>query len=195
MTPARFPHSDTPGSQLGCQLPRAYRRLLRPSSALDAKASTMRPSQLVTTPTQHNQQPPAHTQLTPEADQPVTDHHPPALPESRTTGHTGRRDTHATKKHQPPHHNHSGGQSFIHTLQRPHTPPQPPNTSGVRPAMRVDARVHYSTHKQPAHQPLHPAHQHQTRRRRPREPHPPNSPQPATPPKQDNHTKGARETV
>ena len=47
MTPARFPHSDTPGSQLGCQLPRAYRRLQRPSSALDAKASTMCPLQLV----------------------------------------------------------------------------------------------------------------------------------------------------
>jgi hypothetical protein len=42
-TPARFPHSVTPGSQLGCQLPGAYRRLLRPSSALGAKASTMRP--------------------------------------------------------------------------------------------------------------------------------------------------------
>ena len=49
MTPAGFPHSDIPGSQLGCQLPRAYRRLLRPSSALDAKASTMCPSQLATT--------------------------------------------------------------------------------------------------------------------------------------------------
>ncbi len=36
-----FPHSDTPGSQLGCQLPGAFRRLQRPSSALDAKASTM----------------------------------------------------------------------------------------------------------------------------------------------------------
>ena len=47
MTRAGFPHSDTPGSQLGCQLPRAYRRLQRPSSALDAKASTMCPSQLV----------------------------------------------------------------------------------------------------------------------------------------------------
>ena len=46
MTPAGFPHSDTPGSQLGCQLPRAYRRLLRPSSALDAKASTMCPYSL-----------------------------------------------------------------------------------------------------------------------------------------------------
>src|SRR4249920_2396962 len=56
MTPAGFPHSDTPGSTLGCQLPRAYRRLLRPSSALDAKASTMCPSQLVThttSPTHH----------------------------------------------------------------------------------------------------------------------------------------------
>src|SRR3954452_16465264 len=57
MTPARFPHSDTPGSTLGCQLPRAYRRLLRPSSALDAKASTMCPSQLVT----HTTNPTPHT--------------------------------------------------------------------------------------------------------------------------------------
>ena len=58
MTPARFPHSDTPGSTLGCQLPRAYRRLLRPSSALDAKASTTCPSQLVT----HTTNPtPTHT--------------------------------------------------------------------------------------------------------------------------------------
>ena len=46
MTPAGLPHSDTPGSQLGCQLPRAYRRLQRPSSALDAKASTVCPLQL-----------------------------------------------------------------------------------------------------------------------------------------------------
>src|ERR1043165_9143168 len=54
MTPAGLPHSDTPGSQLGCQLPRAYRRLLRPSSALDAKASTMCPSQLVSQTQQDN---------------------------------------------------------------------------------------------------------------------------------------------
>src|SRR5215510_10248191 len=61
MTPARFPHSDTPGSTLGCQLPRAYRRLLRPSSALDAKASTMCPSQLVTHTT--NPTPPTNTHV------------------------------------------------------------------------------------------------------------------------------------
>ena len=36
-----FPHSDIPGSQVGCHLPGAFRRLQRPSSALDAKASTM----------------------------------------------------------------------------------------------------------------------------------------------------------
>ena len=37
---AGFPHSDTPGSKLVCQLPEAYRRLPRPSSPVAAKAST-----------------------------------------------------------------------------------------------------------------------------------------------------------
>ena len=40
---SRFPHSDIHGSQSAYQLPMAYRRLQRPSSALDAKASTDRP--------------------------------------------------------------------------------------------------------------------------------------------------------
>lgn len=39
-TGARFPHSDTLRSQVGCHLPEDYRRLPRPSSAPDAKAST-----------------------------------------------------------------------------------------------------------------------------------------------------------
>src|SRR5690625_4327655 len=39
-TPARFPHSDTLESTSVCRLPEAYRRLPRPSSAPDAKAST-----------------------------------------------------------------------------------------------------------------------------------------------------------
>ena len=64
MTPAGFPHSDTPGSTLGCQLPRAYRRLLRPSSALDAKASTMCPSQLVTHTTNPTHPPDTRTTAT-----------------------------------------------------------------------------------------------------------------------------------
>jgi hypothetical protein len=40
---ARFPHSEIPGSKSGCRLPEAYRRLPRPSSAPDAKASTVCP--------------------------------------------------------------------------------------------------------------------------------------------------------
>ncbi len=43
MTPAGFPHSEILGSQLGRQLPEAYRSPLRPSSAPGAKASTVRP--------------------------------------------------------------------------------------------------------------------------------------------------------
>ena len=39
--PAGFPHSEILGSKLAYQLPEAYRRLLRPSSAPDAKASTV----------------------------------------------------------------------------------------------------------------------------------------------------------
>ena len=46
MTPAGFPHSDILGSQLGWQLPEAFRSLLRPSSAPGAQASTVCPRQL-----------------------------------------------------------------------------------------------------------------------------------------------------
>jgi hypothetical protein len=46
MTGARLPHSEIPGSTSGCRLPEAYRRLPRPSSAPDAKASTVRPQKL-----------------------------------------------------------------------------------------------------------------------------------------------------
>lgn len=38
---AGFPHSEILGSKLAYQFPEAYRRLLRPSSAPDAKASTV----------------------------------------------------------------------------------------------------------------------------------------------------------
>ena len=38
-----LPHSEILGSTVGCHLPEAYRRLPRPSSALCAKASTIRP--------------------------------------------------------------------------------------------------------------------------------------------------------
>ena len=38
---AGFPHSEICGSKLVCQLPAAYRKLLRPSSPVIAKASTI----------------------------------------------------------------------------------------------------------------------------------------------------------
>ena len=46
MTVAGFPHSDILGSRFVCQLPEAYRRLQRPSSAPSAKASTLCPYKL-----------------------------------------------------------------------------------------------------------------------------------------------------
>ena len=54
MTGARFPHSEIPGSKSGCRLPEAYRRLPRPSSAPDAKASTVCPKKLEHTQTIRN---------------------------------------------------------------------------------------------------------------------------------------------
>ena len=41
MTQARFPHSEIPGYNARSQLPEAYRRVLRPSSVLIVKASTI----------------------------------------------------------------------------------------------------------------------------------------------------------
>jgi hypothetical protein len=55
ITGARLPHSETPGSTSGCRLPEAYRRLPRPSSAPDAKASTVRPKKL-----EHTKRPHPH---------------------------------------------------------------------------------------------------------------------------------------
>ena len=63
-TRARFPHSDTLGSQLASQLPEAYRRLQRPSSAHRAKASTERPK----TPTKNS----TKTRTQPTKKRPVT---------------------------------------------------------------------------------------------------------------------------
>ena len=41
LTTGGFPHSEILGSKSVCRLPEAYRRLLRPSSPLTAKASTV----------------------------------------------------------------------------------------------------------------------------------------------------------
>src|SRR6201996_3526165 len=116
MTPARFPHSDTPGSTLGCQLPRAYRRLLRPSSALDAKASTTRPSQLVTHTTNPTPTPPQQTRTQGSGNETGNAHtthntqhkqqasHPTINDQQSGAGHVT-----ATKNHNPPPANQTDG--------------------------------------------------------------------------------------
>src|SRR4051812_5217357 len=111
MTPARFPHSDTPGSTLGCQLPRAYRRLLRPSSALDAKASTTCPSQLVTT----------HHHTNPHRN-------PHRNPHGNPHGPARRRLTTRHKETTHPHHNHSESMHNTTNTTNKTTSSQPPHT-------------------------------------------------------------------
>jgi hypothetical protein len=46
MTPGGLPHSEIPGLTLASSYPRLIAATLRPSSALGAKASTVRPYQL-----------------------------------------------------------------------------------------------------------------------------------------------------
>jgi hypothetical protein len=133
MTPAGFPHSDTPGSQLGCQLPRAYRRLPRPSSALDAKASTVCPSQLVSQTLNKN-----HTRHTPHHQHTTTTHRQRPHPGSRAS-HSYKRSTTTPHPH-PPHSRRRRHRVVarcsrpLSTSQTPH-PPTPPthhNSGGSR---------------------------------------------------------------
>src|SRR4051795_6087081 len=142
MTPARFPHSDTPGSTLGCQLPRAYRRLLRPSSALDAKASTMCPSQLVTHTT--NPTPPQPTnqsinQSINRGETPQTSpggtrltahtHHPPTQHMHNTCRYMSRGGVTRHKRTSTHRDNHPGMATKQKETHHNHTPspPRPPN--------------------------------------------------------------------
>ena len=130
MTPAGLPHSDTPGSQLGCQLPRAYRRLQRPSSALDAKASTMCPSQLVSQTLNKN-----HKETQP---------HHPHNHEGNRAQHTKKDQTTTTHTTTPHPLNTQGPgkpsrattgrcQMLASTIQIPNTPPTNPHPAAQRP--------------------------------------------------------------
>ena len=84
---AGFPHSETLGSQSGYRLPQAYRRFPRPSSAPDAKASTVRPWKL-----QHrrNHKGRTHTQRACTHLQENSTHHTHAPPHPQR-GQAGRR--------------------------------------------------------------------------------------------------------
>jgi hypothetical protein len=138
MTPARFPHSDTPGSTLGCQLPRAYRRLLRPSSALDAKASTMCPSQLVTHTT--NPTPPTNKTCT--------------TGKTCSTEKEVGPDWRCTLIHDTPQKNRTPppqSDEGMHIKTKRNTPLPHPSTNQGAAGASPDARVHYPDLKQQPH--------------------------------------------
>ena len=114
MTPAGFPHSEIPGSQLGCQLPGAYRRLLRPSSALGDKASTMRPKKL----THKTKKKDARVHYADLKQQTHNRHHTPANPETTQAvqASAGRERQQATAR----------------SLRHPTAHPQPTPTTPAR---------------------------------------------------------------
>ena len=101
MTGARLPHSDIPGSQPGCRLPEAYRRLPRPSSAPDAKASTVCPHQL-TDPRQNSDD--ARTHYAVHKKQPTT------TPPDKHTPPGGRGPGQEHTPHHPTHAHHTAGE-------------------------------------------------------------------------------------
>jgi hypothetical protein len=134
MTGAGFPHSDIPGSTLGCQLPRAYRRLLRPSSALDAKASTMCPSQLVAQTLNKNNKPqrpkklPAHTtsnHTNPQSQNPQ-DQCPPAHARYKMLAST------IQISKPTPTNTHTHQRRQTQTKEAPRNPRRPPHTQRAR---------------------------------------------------------------
>ena len=106
ITSARLPHSETPGSKSGCRLPEAYRRLPRPSSDPDAKASTVRPQQLENTTNKKQDARVHYTKLKKQ----TTPHHqpptrrPPAQPaqENTPTRPQTPQHTQETRRHPTP---------------------------------------------------------------------------------------------
>jgi hypothetical protein len=148
MTPARFPHSDTPGSTLGCQLPRAYRRLLRPSSALDAKASTMCPSQLVTHTT--NPTPPTQHSATTQTNQAATTSR---WDQTGDAHNTPQKNQHTPEQSPGMHHKNKNKKK--HTLN----PPQPAQPQRLDPprAGRCISRCSRPLSRSQTTTPHHPA--------------------------------------
>ena len=119
-TSARLPHSETPGSQPGCRLPEEYRRLPRPSSDPDAKASTMRPQQLENTKT--------NTKKTERYSRPLyktqKTTHPPRDPPTQANHKA------ADQRKQPPTNMEA---RFLRTQQRTRTSQHPPHPLSPRP--------------------------------------------------------------
>lgn len=148
ITLARFPHSDILGSTLACQLPEAYRRLQRPSSALHTKASTERPK----TPTKQNTHP--HTK-------PQT-----ALNAQNNTTTTTSTTSHKNQPHQPqsPHAQACKDAHVHYTIPKHHTntptnKTHKPHPSRAARARHPKAQQHAKHHHHGPKPPQHP-HQH-----------------------------------
>ena len=143
MTPGGFPHSDTLGSQLVCQLPEAYRRLQRPSSAPNAKASTMCSKKLTTTKTCTHNHTQTHAVMHPrnhrhqkkiktsifdldarvhypvlKQQPPTHNHHPPDNPVNRSCAMAQDNTTHTSTDNLPRTRHHLAHQKTLHTTQR-----------------------------------------------------------------------------
>jgi hypothetical protein len=156
MTPARLPHSETPGSKLGCQLPREYRRLPRPSSASGTKASTKCPKKLVTNTPTTKQQSVSITQRTPTHTQKMLRVHYAVLKKQPPTpGTTPATQTGGPGSGQPRHHTHPAHPA-THP-GRPLTGAQPEHTPGC-----TDERAGLIPQDPTVHRPRPPTpHRHQ----------------------------------
>ena len=131
MTSAGFPHSETLGSQLVCQLPEDYRRLQRPSSAPSAKASTNVPLKTSTTRQNRN-----HEQ-TPDPTPPVNEQHqreycPGTIQKmlASTMQFSSNGRTH--QAHRMHHHRHAGWSAhhLMTRIHQRHPQPQPDPPEG-----------------------------------------------------------------
>ena len=162
ITAAGFPHSETPGSQPGCRLPGAYRRLQRPSSAPGAKASTVCPYKLGTTKPQLHirREPPA-----PEKGQgaPGTRCSRPLCSSQETDSTASPRPepgtTASSLQRRPGHTPASSGPNSVPTQDQPPSPrsgpPQKGNrTSRRRKRTRVNSQRSTRKHKRPVSHPL-----------------------------------------
>ena len=172
MTGTGFPHSEILGSRFVCQLPEAYRRLPRPSSAPGAKASTLCPYKLQPQKTKmlastvqfsnndqaHHQHPtPTHPNHTAEAG--CTGPAAPTVPHHHRTKRPGARGDPkkpVTLTAAVP----SGPNSVSWRPPRPDPTPFPPRTQARDVLETEPAASRLSSTFHPEHHPTHERHGH-----------------------------------
>ena len=189
MTPAGFPHSEILGSQLGYQLPKAYRRFPRPSSAPRAKASTVCPYKL-NPPTNNNNKTKmlaSTMQFSTHKQQPHPTTTPtPTNPPRTTRDKQGKRYT-AKRSPPPPRHQPPTPQKGHETVGL-----SGPNSASTGPAPPTHHRFPHPTTPTPEDEPL----RHETVRRYSRpanqhhKPPEPGVPPTSKPPPTPTHCEG-----